>query len=393
MREPATIPVACAAGSRCAAVFLLMSLLPAGARGAVMFQGLGALPSGVIYSNISEAYAVNSDGSVIVGHASSGTEAFRWTSAGGMEGLGDLPGGSFRSRAFAVNADGSVVVGQGNSNIGGDQAFRWTSAGGMQALGNLPAGFISQANAVSGDGSVVVGHGDVAGQTEAFRWTSASGMQGLGDLPGGGIASRANAVNADGSIVVGRGNNDVNGGLAFRWTANDGMQPLSDLPGGNVISDARGISPDGSIIVGYSASASGAEACRWIGGAVEGLGDLPGGVFFSVGLGVSGDGSIIVGYGTTGFTSSATEAFIWDPANGMRGLQSVLVNDYELDLTGWTLREARGISADGSTIVGIGRNPDGRTEAWMAVIPEPSSFALLATGAVALSRRARRRSG
>ena len=36
------------------------------------------------------------DGSVVVGntHNASGREAFRWTSAGGMVGLGDLPGGA-----------------------------------------------------------------------------------------------------------------------------------------------------------------------------------------------------------------------------------------------------------------------------------------------------------
>ncbi len=38
-----------------------------------------------------------------------GGEAFRWTQAGGMVGLGDLPGGTFGSKTFFVSADGSVV--------------------------------------------------------------------------------------------------------------------------------------------------------------------------------------------------------------------------------------------------------------------------------------------
>jgi hypothetical protein len=42
----------------------------------------------------------------------------------------------------------------------------------------------------------------------------------------------------------------------------------------------------------------------------------------------------------------------------MRILEDVLVNDYALDLTGWTLQEARGIFDDGLTIVGSVINPE-----------------------------------
>ena len=52
-------------------------------------------------------------------------------------------------------------------------------------------------------------------------------------------------------------------------------------------------------------------------------------------------------------------------------------------LTGWTLNQATGVSADGRSIVGFGRNPAGNTEAWLAAIPEPSSLLLLAGAAAA----------
>jgi hypothetical protein len=55
----------------------------------------------------------------------------------------------------------------------------------------------------------------------------------------------------------------------------------------------------------------------------------------------------------------------------MQSLKDVLVNDYGLDLTGWTLISAQGISDDGRTIAGHGFNPDGYREAWVATIPEP----------------------
>ena len=139
---------------------------------------------------------VSADGSVVVGYGSSasGETAFRWTSGGGMVGLGDLPGGIFQSDAHSVSADGSVVVGNSTS-ASGFEAFRWTSGGGMVGLGDLPGGiFSSTAESISADGSVIVGVGnlDLASFTtaEAFRWTSGGGMVGLGDLPGGDFLER-----------------------------------------------------------------------------------------------------------------------------------------------------------------------------------------------------------
>jgi probable HAF family extracellular repeat protein len=72
-----------------------------------------------------------------------------------MNGLGDLPDGSFGSLATGVSADGAVVVGWGNS-IGGQEAFRWTNGGGMIGLGDLAGGsFESVAHDVSSDGTIM----------------------------------------------------------------------------------------------------------------------------------------------------------------------------------------------------------------------------------------------
>jgi hypothetical protein len=44
-----------------------------------------------------------------------------------------------------------------------------------------------------------------------------------------------------------------------------------------------------------------------------------------------------------------------------------------LDLSGWILTSATGISADGLTIVGVGVNPAGQNEGWRAVLaPQPN---------------------
>ncbi len=353
-------------------------LTAADTTGAASFQGLGDLTGGVVYS---WAGGLSADGSVVVGFSYSGIadpypEAFRWTQAGGMVGLGDLPGTTeaYLSVAHGVSADGQVVVGESYAN--GNEAMRWTQAGGMVGLGDLDGGildnfFESRSHAASADGSVVVGRGS-SPNGEAFRWTQVGGLVGLGDLPNGSFGSQAFGVSADGSIVVGHGNS-ASGQEAFRWTQAGGMVGLGDLSDGAFKSFASDISTNAQVIVGYGTSASGQEASRWTqAGGMLGLSDLPGGLFHSSAAATNQDGSVIVGYSTTSGTDtglSTREAFIWDAAHGMRNLKQVLVNVFHLDLTDWVLRWATGVSDDGLTIAGWGINPAGNTEAWLATIP------------------------
>jgi probable HAF family extracellular repeat protein len=118
-----------------------------------------------------------------------------------------------------------------------------------------------------------------------------------------------------------------------------------------------------------------------------GLGDLSGGDFSSFAFAVSNDGSVVVGSSTTVSTDAA---FIWTSSRGMRNLRDVLISDYGLDMTGWTLTVAADISADGRTLVGYGTDPAGNTEAWIATIPEPASAVVFAIATFALlqTRRA-----
>jgi len=349
------------------------------------FQGLGDLPGDIFYS---QAFGLSPDGSMAVGWSwgANGLEAFKWTSAGGMVGLGDLPGANEQSIANAVSANG-VIVGAGNVNGTSEQAFRYTAGGGMVGPGMLSGDNLSSARGVSNDGAVIVGTSTMVppfgpGSFQATRWTAATGMVGLGGLSNGTFQSQANGVSADGNVVVGQW-----GGRAFRWTESTGMVALDYSFNGNPQgAGAQQVSPDGTIVVGYvHQDGIGDGAARWT--ASEGwvpLGHLAGGHPTDGGAAtdLSSDGAIIVG-------SEDNIAIIWDAANGIRDLQSQLIS-MGLDLSGWNLQWANGISDGGTTITGWGINPAGQDEAFIATIPEPGALTtLMLATALALGRRRR----
>lgn len=135
---------------------------------------------------------------------------------GDFDPLGGLPGGAPHrgSAARAISADGSVIVGGSESAAGYMEAFRWTRATGMVGLGYLPGGFSSYANAVSADGAVVVGGGNSSsGPKTAFVWTKNKGMQPLADVlaakgaknVAGWTLEEATGISADGKTVIGVG--------------------------------------------------------------------------------------------------------------------------------------------------------------------------------------------
>jgi probable HAF family extracellular repeat protein len=155
-----------------------------------------------------KAWNISADGSTVVGqsYTTTGLDAFRWTAAGGIVAIGNLPGSASEyGIANGVNADGSVIAGVGTTSTGAQHAFRYTAGTGAVDLGELAGGGeLSVGDGLSADGSTVVGHSQSASGQEAFRWTAA-GMVGLGDLPGGSFQSVALATSSDGAVTARRG--------------------------------------------------------------------------------------------------------------------------------------------------------------------------------------------
>ena len=325
------------------------------------FQGLGQMP-GISADRDGNVQGISADGQVITGSANSLNatfEAYRWSfDAPVMDPLGDLPGGAFFSRGQGASSDGSVVVGFGRADTG-DEPARWTQATGLVGLGLPGAAATAVLRDVSGDGNTAVGDSSATG---LFRYVEGSGYDILGELPGGSSSVRAGGISDDASVLVGRDSSD-NGTEAFRYTDGGGFEPLGDLDGGAFSSSAEGISADNGTIVGSGTSGAGTEAVYWNApGSPISIGDLDGGSVNAVAFDASADGSVIVGRANT---DAGTVAFVWDAATGMRNLQDVLEGQFGVDLTGWTLIVAIGISDDGSVITGNGTNPSGGTEPWV----------------------------
>jgi uncharacterized membrane protein len=255
----------------------------------------------------------------------------------------------------------------------------------MQGIGDLPGGApISHAVGISADGATVVGNGNSASGTEAFVWTASGGMVGLGDLPDGDYESGAIRASADGSVVTGYASSAV-GLEAFVWDATNGMVGLGGLPGGSGESTGGYVSADGTVVVGSAVGAGGLEVFRWDGGSgMQGLG-IPAGCLESRATGISADGSVIVGFCNLLPLGEDSMAIIWDATHGFRSLHTVLSNA-GVDLSGWTLDTAVGVSDDGTRIVGVATETGfpADTVGFVADLPIPAVPAMGPTGTLVL---------
>lgn len=306
---------------------------------------LGTLPDSVYL--VPEA--ISADGQTVVGWsrvASTGRgQAFRWSQATGVQALA-MPAGTLSSAAYAVNADGTVVV--GGTSLG---AFRWTLATGTEILptnGVWP----QDATAVSSDGTIIGGTGDLAGHGQAFRWTAGSGTIALGNLPTD-DTSRVYAMSGDGAVMTGWARYSGQQQRAYRWSAHTESQVLPLLTGG-IHSAARAITRDGSMIAGGVNFPDGtAHSVLWHErfGSID-LITTPAWAVFGA-WGMSGDGTTLVGtYNAASPPMNQPEGFVWrastGPVNVNEWLPVLGINPSE-----WFVYGVSAVSHDGTVIAGI----------------------------------------
>jgi probable HAF family extracellular repeat protein len=344
-----------------AACSLFTFVLAATGASAQSLRGLGDAPGGQAASC---ALAISADGRVITGWTSTeaGTRAFKWQD-GEMVILAASQQGAIPLVGHAISADGQVIVGLAQS-VQSSIAFRWEAhrTTSLPPPPNIPGA--TDAWGVSADGAIVSGYSQSRERDRALGWKGGQSFS-LPDLSNETTSSSAAAISADGETIVGQCQ-EARGTQAVYW--HDGaVTPLGDLEGGESRSDARAVSPDGAMIVGSAASSFGIEGFKWRSNTMTALGSLSREhEFLSVARSLSADGTIVVGHAIDDRETS--QAVVWEDQSGIRTLSAVLT-EFGVDLGGWRLEVATGVSADGCVIVGCGRNPAGEPEAWIASLP------------------------
>jgi probable HAF family extracellular repeat protein len=297
-------------------------------------------------------FGISANGLVVVG-----SNGHAFTYDGSMHDLGTL-GGPI-SYGTAISANGAVIVGTSDLSTPGDRHVISYYDGVMHDL-NFPG----VAQGVSADGTVIVGTWNTPTHQEAFSYSNGV-LTGLGLLPGG-HTSRAYGVSGDGTVVVGSADNGTTfHGFRYSGGAMVDLGALGDpATAASRASQATAVSADGAVIVGSSLSQKGAPhstPVMWTGTTIVDLGSLGGNGFANA---VSGDGSVIVGSSETVLFSGQRHAFRWRADTGTKSIVDLLTAS-GVDMTGWDLIEAAGVSADGTVIAGHGTDPSNNLEGWI----------------------------
>jgi len=269
--------------------------------------------------------------------------------------------GDISSTALAVSGDGAIVVGLGMGRTGTlVQALKWSTLSIMD-LGTLPnSGRGCRAVAVNHDGSVAAGYClDANGLSHSFRVDS-NGMADIGMLAGA-YTCTANAMTDDGSTIV--GGCTSSGQHPFSWKAS-GMADLGALPNATSCT-ATAVSDDTRVVLGTCDASTANRVFKWTSAGMIELTTLPGRTTTQP-TDTSADGSVIVGFASV--NGASYDAVVWDQVNGLRTVASAL-QAIGVDLTGWTLTFANGVTPDGKIVIGTGTNPAGSSEAWLARLP------------------------
>lgn len=356
-----------------------------GAASAASAETLRVLPLGF------EGRAVADDGITAVGRYRlvpgdpPGTDhgAALWTPAGGTEVLvpndqPEEPSGAAQMRFEHISADGAKVTLNG-AYFDPDYGYFTLARAFDIATGQTSSGSNeARMYGISADGQTTI-HRDMGGSGSEWysRVRNAAGEVTVPhphpdyvDLPycPEGCGMYAQDISGDGGTVVG----NTTMGDAFLWTPSGGSQLI-------VTGDAsaNAISTNGAWVAGVQAP-SGENASLFIhdvGGGTTFIDDASASA--SV-VGITDDASLMA-------LQTAEGPQIWREGVGLTHLLSILEDEMDLDMTGWSLADVRDLSANGRYLLGTGHSPAGEYRTWivdLAELPEPSTRLLLLVGLV-----------
>ncbi len=239
-------------------------------------------------------------------------------------------------------------------------------------LVGLPAGGTNgTVRALSQDGTIAHGHGyGMPGFLNAsYTWTLEGGRSDWGIKSGMPWNNVVTASSSSGQVIAGE---IAESGMPvphpFRRV---GEGPLVDLGvlSGQTRSYAHGISGDGSIVVGHAENGANSyqygRAWRWTqAGGMQDLGGLTQQTFLSDARAISRDGKTIVGLNIN--EGLAFQAFTWREGEGLKALPS---------LAAIPSASANAVNADGTVIVGtsVGQSGPSRAVRWVKGQPEDIS--------------------
>jgi len=317
---------------------------------------------------------LNSSGDV---SGSEGSTAFFYN--GTLTPLGHLSGG-FGSLGNDLNDSGTVV---GESEASQSEAFSWTSGGGMTA----PSALVALGG--SPDALLIDNAGDIAGyytagsnQSDAF-FLSYTGPLVSGITLGG--DTNPLAINTSGQVVgssyLGTQNSGEQHAFLFSYTPGSGgsWSDLGTIGNYDGNSDALAINDSGEVVGESDAAPGVSHAFMYVGAALVDLGTLNGSSGNSIADAVNDNGWIV----GTASTGSGTDPFVY--ING----QMIDLNTPEF-LAGTdfsSLTTATGINLAGD-IIGVGVTTSGATDAYVLnyaaaaadATPEPSTLASMTLG-------------
>jgi len=254
---------------------------------------------------------LSGSGDVAVVHGAGG-DALYWSRSGGVVSLAERFGISTDIHVAHVSYSGDVLFGSAGDGVDEpEQAFRWSAAAGLQWLGSLPDApdaVLFRSTHATPDGRVLVGSVGLrdGARDGLFRWSEATGLQRIAVMETRPVQI---FVSSSGDTVIGYYSREDDSVASFRWSPGRGA---SELPGS--VSVAR-TALDGDLIVVQTSD--GLQAVKF-GRALEGNERLP-----------------------------------------MDLILSALVPE------SWHAPQIQKVSANGTAVAGIGRDPSGQKQGWL----------------------------